>query len=202
MLSLFPDCEVRTGNRETLAENGFVNSKPMTLADALTKPGGGGDNSSECSRIIFSPVSELPLAFKVRNIGVVCGLQIFFISRCSAPPPPSLQNYLGPLLREFPCKTSLFPESKKFTLCIGREGFGIGMHKHNAAMFMLVEGRKKWYMGSSVSDPSHPGFYGDKSSHKCIQQPGELLFVPKDWYHEIFNLDEFTVGIQALPEDN
>ena len=46
---------------------------------------------------------------------------------------------------------------------------------------------------------THPRFYRELSSHKCIQQPGEVLYVPNDWYHEIFNL-EYTLGIQALPE--
>ena len=36
----------------------------------------------------------------------------------------------------------------KFTLTLASEGFGIGMHKHNAAMFMLLLGEKKWYMTS------------------------------------------------------
>ena len=46
---------------------------------------------------------------------------------------------------------------------------------------------------------THPGFYRDLASHKCIQRPGEVLYVPNEWYHEIFNLD-YTVGIQALPD--
>ena len=115
--------------------------------------------------------------------------------------PAELQAHLLPL-------TSAFPPSgggdKKFTLTLAREGFGIGFHKHNAAMFMLVVGRKKWYMGPErVEDdaPTHPGFYTTKSSHKCIQQPGECLHVPTNWYHEIFNLDPYTAGIQALPDE-
>jgi hypothetical protein len=110
----------------------------------------------------------------------------------------------------------------KFTLCMANEGFGIGMHKHGPALFFLTEGRKKWYLshpgpideriaaandsqesGSSTSSisPTHPGFYAELSTHKCIQEPGELLLVPNLWYHEIYNLASPTIGIQALGDE-
>ena len=98
-----------------------------------------------------------------------------------------------------------FPNTKssqKYTLCLANQaGFGIGMHKHNQAFFWLLQGQKKWYMarGDAVTDPSHPGFYTHKSTHKCLQTAGEILYVPDQWFHEIFNL-EYTAGIQALPD--
>jgi len=165
--------QVRTGNRETLIDNGITNSKPMPLADALLMPQSDGRNSPECGCIVFSPVRELPDEFA---------------------------NELKPFTDCFPCTESLM---KKFTLTLASEGFGIGMHKHKSAMFMLLVGQKKWYMSSSEDlegdAQTHPGFYREKSSHKCIQKPNEILFVPNEWYHEIFNL-EYTAGIQALPE--
>ncbi|GMI17425.1 hypothetical protein TrLO_g12024 [Triparma laevis f. longispina] len=172
LLEKFSDVEVRTGNRETLAENGFVNSQPMTLGDALKRADGGGADP-ECSRIVFSPVHELPEKFR---------------------------DYLSPMIEAIPSEPPAV--KKKHTLVIGSEGFGIGFHRHNAAMFYLNEGRKKWYLGPQEVEndvPTHPGFYKGKSSHKVIQKPGEVLFVPENWYHEIFNL-EFTAGIQALPD--
>jgi hypothetical protein len=147
----------------------------MALCEALQPGGGGGD--PECSRIVFSPVKELPGAFR---------------------------DQLAPLTEAFPCEHEAQGRprvDKNFTLCLGQEGFGIGFHRHSAAMFLLAVGRKKWYMApQEVEDdaPTHPGFYSSKSSHKCVQQPGELLYVPDQWYHEIFNL-EYTAGIQALP---
>ena len=169
----YGDSEVRTGNRATLAENGFVNSKPMELCEALESPHRLHD--PECSRIVFSPEKELP---------------------------EGLRRDLAPLESVFPVTPLGFKIGKKFTLCLGAEGFGIGMHKHNAAMFLLVLGKKKWYMGqaNTVTEPTHPHFYREKSSHKCIQKPGEILYVPDQWYHEIFNL-EYTAGLQALPDE-
>mmetsp|Transcript_20598 Transcript_20598/g.34730 ORF Transcript_20598/g.34730 Transcript_20598/m.34730 type:complete len:399 (+) Transcript_20598:118-1314(+) len=175
LVARFGDAEVRTGNRNTLAHNGFNHSRPMALREAMEPGGSGGD--PECNRMVFSPVQELPDLF---------------------------QQDLEPLVGAFPCEyESQGGEraSKKFTLCIGTEGFGIGFHRHNAAMFMLLVGRKKWYLGPQATEketPTHPDFYTKKSSHKCIQQPGEVLYVPDQWYHEIFNL-EYTAGIQALP---
>ena len=186
LVERFPAAEVRTGNRATLAENGFVNSKPMALSTALIRSGGGGGHP-DCSRIVFSPVKELPEALHE-------GL---------AP----LIDALGDVSR---CKGALPAETgRKFTLCLGREGFGIGFHRHNAAMFLLAVGQKRWYMGSSetvaeatdgMTAPTHPGFYRELSTHKVIQRPGELLFVPDRWWHEIFNL-EYTAGAQVLPGD-
>jgi len=170
------EVEVRTGNRETLIDNGITNSKPMSLSDALAVPQSGGDGYSlGCGCIVFSPVKELPNDFA---------------------------NELKSFTDSFPGNDTEW-SMKKFTLTLASEGFGIGMHKHKAAMFMLLIGRKKWYMSSSENlesgQTTHPAFYGEKSSHKCIQKPGEILFVPNEWYHEIFNL-EYTGGIQALPE--
>eukprot|EP01083_Nonionella_stella_P034794 95117_1 len=143
----------------------------MALSEALLMPQSGADNISECGCIVFSPVKELPIDF----------------SSC-----------LKPFTDCFPCTES---PMDKFTLTLASDGFGIGMHKHKAAMFMLLIGQKKWYMSSSEdiegSTETHPGFYREKSSHKCIQKPNEILFVPYEWYHEIFNL-EYTAGIQAL----
>jgi hypothetical protein len=182
LAEVYGGAEVRTGNRNTLVENGFVNSRPMALREALGKEpergGGGGGGDPECSRIVFSPVKELPQGFRLE---------------CED------------LAAAFPCEHAAQGKepkvSKKFTLCLGAEGFGIGFHSHNAAMFLLVVGRKKWYIGPKATEddtPTHPGFYTTKSSHKCIQHPGEVLYVPDQWYHEIFNL-EYTAGIQALP---
>ena len=175
MIDKYGDTTVRTGNRETLIENGFTNSMPMTFSNALDLRKNGSMHN-DCGTIVFSPVKELPSDF---------------ISE------------LKPLCDCFPNESRSEFIEKKFTLTIASEGFGIGMHKHNPAMFMLLVGNKKWYMSSSddlegVID-THPRFYRDLSSHKCIQRPGEVLYVPNEWYHEIFNLD-YTVGIQALPD--
>ena len=37
----------------------------------------------------------------------------------------------------------------------------------------------------------------DAASRRCIQETGEIMFVPDMWGHEIFNLEP-TVGVQAM----
>jgi hypothetical protein len=174
--SVYGGAEVRTGNRETLIDNGFTNSKPLQLSEVFAVPRGRVESGVGCGRIVFSPVRELPDDFV---------------------------DELGQFTACFPRPTEEF-STMKFTLTLASEGFGIGMHKHNAAMFMLLLGEKKWYMNSGGDlegdSETHPGFYREKSSHKCILRRGEILFVPHEWYHEIFNLGEYTAGIQALPE--
>ena len=144
LVARFGDAEVRTGNRNTLIDNGFVNSKPMALRDALSSVGDAATDGVErrrrgdleCSRMVFSPVKELPVDFR---------------------------DHLAPLTTVFPCEHEVQGRErvrKKFTLCLANEGFGIGFHSHNAAMFLLLVGSKKWYMGppSTAADtPTHPG---------------------------------------------
>uniref|UniRef100_A0A7S2USI2 JmjC domain-containing protein n=1 Tax=Attheya septentrionalis TaxID=420275 RepID=A0A7S2USI2_9STRA len=209
LVERFGDVEVRTGNRNTLVENGFVNSKPMTLRDAILDTCTFTTDSShttgsdfECSRIVFSPVQELPDTFRET-------LESLMIHNSSLPPllVPSHDDDDDDSTCFLP--TLLVPknDNKKYTLCLGSEGFGIGFHRHGAALFSLVVGRKKWYMGppdlldhdenGETKGDTHPAFYTTKSTHKCLQQPGEVLYVPDQWYHEIFNL-EYTAGIQTL----
>ncbi len=72
----------------------------------------------ECGCIVFSSVRELPDEF-------VDELRQF--TDC------------------FPLSPSGF-NGMKYTLTLASEGFGIGMQKHNVAMFMLLIGEKNWYM--------------------------------------------------------
>lgn len=176
LVSKHGDVIVRTGNRETLIENGFHHSKPQTLQDIF-------HSFETCKSMIFTPIKELSESFQKDLIWATKN-----------------ENSIFEHILEHPIK---------HTLCLApHQGFGIGMHKHGPAMFLLVQGRKKWYLSppKPIDDminsgaPTHPDFYTSLSSHKCIQKPGEILFVPSGWYHEIFNLDHYTVGIQALSD--
>ena len=105
LMSVHGGAEVRTGNRETFIDNGFTNSKPMTMRDALDQ-----------DRMVFTPVNG--------------GL------------PDGLVRELGQFVD---CIRSIDAggfSPGKFTLTIAETGFGIGMHKHKAAMFVLLRGRK------------------------------------------------------------
>ena len=84
------------------------------------------------------------------------------------------------------------------------------MHFHNAALNTLVYGRKRWFMLSKHDayysrTPALHWFRGSsgyaydalkKSGHlfECIQQPGDVIYVPESWAHGVLNV-ETSVGV-------
>jgi hypothetical protein len=167
---------VHTGNCEMLIDNGLTNSKPMLSSEVSAVLWGRIERGAECKRIVFSPVRELPDEFVDK-----------------------LSQFTNCFLRpseEF--------NTMKLTLTIASEEFGVGMHKNNAAMCMLLLGKKKCYMTLTRDlegdSKTHLRLFQKKSLHKCILRQGEILFMLHKWYHEIFNLGEYMASIQALPE--
>jgi len=208
------DTIVRTGNRETLVKNGFHNSKPETLSEvatALLNEGGSINGESDASEtfdgtIIFNPIHEMPPVFRSETL---LGRWVTTEETTTKASHRDFPNRLWNVILN-PDKQDNIEDgclnAPKFTLCMANEGFGIGMHQHGPALFFLTEGRKKWYLShpaliDASQMPTHPGFYKELSTHKCIQKPGELLLVPNLWYHEIYNLKSPTIGIQALAEE-
>ena len=266
---------VRTGNRETLIENGFYNSKPAILSDVFqnsttsNNKSNNNNNNNNNNTIIFNPIHELPAEFHAEQ---VLGR---WLNNSNTPndDTPTIRKQQQPFPNSF-WKLLLSPsqhntnnndddnvvadndnentvaeiaagaattatativaddtDAIKYTLCIANEGFGIGMHNHGPAMFLLTEGIKKWYLAPpdridallvSLDDDAqdqqqhqqqqddvvqsklqpksktHPMFYQELSTHKCLQTLGELLYVPNLWYHEIYNLQSPTIGLQGL----
>ena len=33
---------------------------------------------------------------------------------------------------------------------------------------------------------------------ECVQQPGDVIWVPNDWWHETCGLDEYSIGIGGV----
>ena len=265
------DTIVRTGNRETLVNNGFHDSKPAALSDAgvvsrtmlwgdSTKrnsdSGCGertmGRNETEVETevqadgtIVFNPIHEMPPEFRSDSVlgqwlnttdnnenDTTTSERVFPNRLWNAVLTPKSSNENDTNVERESDETNSETDaseygrgrqqSTRFTLCMANEGFGIGMHRHGPALFFLTEGRKKWYLShpgliddtiakhasdkdasvtASTTSPTHPGFYRELSTHKCLQEPGELLFVPNRWYHEIYNLASPTIGIQALGDE-
>ena len=208
------DTIVRTGNRNTLIESGFDNSLPLTLSEALLLDGKrrqtDGSGGSGCT-IIFTPLAELPESFQQNKTllkAILSRFPKFHSQRHQQPPQPQPQPQNGENNDDSDDRDDEAAAfHHKYTLCVSNSvGFGIGMHKHNEAYFYLLEGCKKWYMSDGKytldgrsNPPTHPQFYTTESTHKCLQHSGEILFVPNSWYHEIFNVSQYTAGIQALP---
>ena len=83
------------------------------------------------------------------------------------------------------------------------------MHFHNAALNTLVYGRKRWFMLSKYDaynsrTAALHWFRGSRGGYdtlkkteqlfECIQQPGDVIYVPESWAHSVINV-ETSVGV-------
>lgn len=87
------------------------------------------------------------------------------------------------------------------------KGRSHSFHKHGESWLGQVEGRRMWwflppsaetpptkinaceYMTGTAKPP--------EGALSCVQEPGDIIWFPKDWYHTTCALDEWTVGIGA-----
>ena len=87
----------------------------------------------------------------------------------------------------------------------GPAGSGVGIHEHTNAWNALVFGEKKWVLFPTMSFFGYQGGtmdtwfrerlpkYADVA-YECVQQPGEVLYIPTDYLHMTLNL-KASVGI-------
>ena len=104
-------------------------------------------------------------------------------------------------------------QDHKCSLSIGKRGGGLGLHQHYASVLVLLRGRKRWWFKRTApKDPSlldpirghHtltllPVTGDDKMPglHSCVQFPGDVVYVPREWYHGTSNDENngITFGI-------
>jgi len=94
---------------------------------------------------------------------------------------------------------------EKALFYVGPAYSGVSFHQHTAAWNALLFGYKRWFL----LPPFH--FHGPttitmrewastwrerfgSALYECVQQPGEVLFVPQYWYHAVLNVSD-CVGI-------
>lgn len=101
-------------------------------------------------------------------------------------------------------------------LLIGEEGAGMFNHKdflRTSSWQIQLQGRKKWHICSSLDDkkmyhagevdtfkPDYkyfPKFRNVKTCTQFILYPGDLVFYPKDYWHQTLNLDTPTMAMSA-----
>eukprot|EP00041_Stephanoeca_diplocostata_P031362 m.976002 g.976002 ORF g.976002 m.976002 type:complete len:795 (+) comp23943_c0_seq13:178-2562(+) len=100
-----------------------------------------------------------------------------------------------------PAQTEIVVQNMQFF--VGPAGSGAPMHYHRAAYNVLVAGRKKWVLlppRSAVYSKRHPKDFFAKDVpkmeangapvHRCIQEAGDVVFVPAMWGHATLNLEE------------
>ena len=69
-------------------------------------------------------------------------------------------------------------------LLVGRRGAFVSRHSHARGWNLLVYGSKEWTLSRPLSF----------ESHTCVQQPGDLLWIPDHWHHAVVSRDE-TFGV-------
>ncbi len=79
-------------------------------------------------------------------------------------------------------------------------------HKHGESWLGQVEGRRAWwFLPPSADKPARINACNylngtakpPAGALTCIQEPGDIVWFPKDWYHATCALDDWTIGIGA-----
>jgi len=89
----------------------------------------------------------------------------------------------------------------------GGDGSGATYHWHEAAFNILYVGTKEWTIGPPLYRGT-TGMSAQKVSEKldnritytCVQQPGDLFYIPDFWGHSTLN-HGFTIGAAAIVQD-
>jgi 2-polyprenyl-3-methyl-5-hydroxy-6-metoxy-1,4-benzoquinol methylase len=86
------------------------------------------------------------------------------------------------------------------------KGKSHSFHRHGESWLGQVEGRRMWWFlppSSPKPDRVNACEYLKKGAqHKppegaisCVQEPGDIIWFPKDWFHATCALDSWTVGV-------
>ena len=111
-----------------------------------------------------------------------------------------------------------YGHAESMTFALGPTGSGINFHYHKDGWNEVLFGRKRWFLyPPTVGAP--PGGYNqfeaalrwfestydalDEAQRpwECMQYPGEVFYVPEDWYHATINIGETVavVGQASMP---
>lgn len=101
---------------------------------------------------------------------------------------------------------------------VGGGGSGLPFHRHQRTWQMQLLGRKSWHLvppgrlGGALADTVGPwifppSIWADRIRNlplgqrplSCVQQPGEIIAFPDDWWHATVNLDEVTLAYGRKP---
>lgn len=87
----------------------------------------------------------------------------------------------------------------------GRRDTGVGMHRHNESWLAQLLGRKAWFLlpADCPRPPYQPPwkYWRERPEGLVVSivEPGEVLFIPRGWWHATWNLDDeiLAVGWEA-----
>ena len=123
----------------------------------------------------------------------------------AVPMPPPFMKVSDPLLQQV-MKQKILEQETATQFFLGPAYSGAPFHFHEDAWNALAFGKKRWFMlpphhGLYSTEPPY-SFYHNKlddyeSSHKvmqCVQNAGDVIYVPNMWSHMILNLKE-SIGL-------
>jgi len=98
--------------------------------------------------------------------------------------------------------------SQSRVLSFGGGHRGVQMMQHGVAWLGLVAGAKLWHIAPpDLPRPSNRecdnggkvdwALAASEGVEHCVMKPGEVIFVPDDWWHATCNLETYTVGVGA-----
>jgi hypothetical protein len=96
-------------------------------------------------------------------------------------------------------------------LALGGSGSGVQFHKHSDGWNIQIWGKKRWLLYPPNKMPPHTypvnavsiGSWikttmqdaeQNQQPMSCVVQPGELIYVPENWYHATLNIGE-SIGV-------
>jgi len=110
-----------------------------------------------------------------------------------------------------PCALSAQKEWTALSFGIAGLNSGVPFHFHGPGFLQVLHGRKEWYL---YPPDSHPLFHPNESTyfwysnvlptlkeaptHRCILEPGDVIYFPDRWLHATLNLDEYTAFIATF----
>ena len=110
---------------------------------------------------------------------------------------------------------SMLESNCSMILSVGGTPSGLTFHQKGDSVLLLLEGKKRWFL---YSEEAHyggvPGGFRDDTCGsewaeevlptlnstllpmQCVQEPGEVMYVPQAWWHATTNIDVLpTIGV-------
>ena len=134
-----------------------------------------------------------------------------------------MDEFRPTILNIYPLPLDTIDDDGLSVFGVGNQYSSVAFHTHGAAHAEVIHGRKRWY----VSPPSYqPNFNGDnthlhwiientpiipntnfidssvptqnKEISECTVEEGEIIYIPPNWWHATFNLDEYNVFVSVF----
>ena len=83
---------------------------------------------------------------------------------------------------------------------------GVAFHQHRQTWGWLLAGSKVWYVAAPGTLQFQPHRHVEEAKlqsagvQRCVQEEGEIVFLPRDWWHATFNKADWNLAIGGQGE--